>query len=134
VTTIEETRMTSSNKKIGGMKRARKAREDLVVVLQDESNPMFFAKDIELARKYKISRHTMYKIREEYDIPSRTSRILSVLNSLNLSKYTIKELSEKLGIKYQNLYKIIKDNNLSVKPDTPPIQYLREFQKKRKAL
>jgi len=114
------------------MVRAQKAREELVLILQDEGNPLYFSKDIELAKKFSISRHTMYKIREEYDIPSRTSRILNVLKSIDLSKHTIKELSEKLSIKYQNLYRIIKDNSLTTKPDVPPIEALKGYQRSRK--
>jgi len=126
--------MIKQNKKIGGAERAKKARQELIILLQDEKSQLYFAKDIELAKKYDISRHTMYKIREEYEIPSRLFRILNVLKSIDLSKYTIKDLSEKFNIKYQNLYRIIKDNNLKVKPDTPPIESLKRYQKSKKAL
>ena len=126
--------MIKQNKKIGGAERAKKARQELIILLQDEKSQLYFAKDIELAKKYDISRHTMYKIREEYEIPSRLFRILNVLKSIDLSKYTIKDLSEKFNIKYQNLYRIIKDNNLKVKPDTPPIESLKRYQKSKKVL
>jgi hypothetical protein len=74
----------------------------------------------------------MYKIREEYEIPPRTTRILSMLKKMNLGAYTIKDLSEKLSVKYQNLYRIVKDNDLIVKPDTPPIESLKKYQYNKK--
>ena len=71
-----------------------------------------FDKDIDFAKKYKVTRHTIYKIRETYDIPSRSDRILKVIRSMDIGKSTIRDISKKLGIKYQNLYKIIKDNSI----------------------
>jgi hypothetical protein len=122
----------TENKKIGGVVRARKAREELILALQEESHPMYLAKDIDLAKKFDVSRHTIYKIRDDYEIPSRTNRILTALKGIDMSKYTIKELSDRLGVKYQNLYRIIKDNGLTAKSDTPPIESLKEYQKSRK--
>lgn len=116
-----------TNKKIGGLKRAQKAREDIVVMLQDDSSSLYYYKDIELARKYNVSRHTIYKIRHDYDIPSRSVRIAEALKKIDANRYTIKELSKKLGIKYQNLYRIVKDLKIRVKPDTPPIESLKKY-------
>jgi len=101
-----------ANNRIGGMERARKAREELISILSDETHKHYFDKDIDFAKKYKVTRHTIYKIRETYDIPSRSDRILKVIRSMDIGKSTIRDISKRLGIKYQNLYKIIKDNSI----------------------
>lgn len=88
------------------------------VILTDENNPLYFAKDIEFARRYDVSRLTIYSIRDELGAPSRYQRLLKKLKSLDLSLYTINDLVKMLGVKYQNLYKVILENNLKVKPDT----------------
>jgi hypothetical protein len=105
------------NKKIGGIARARIAREELIVALQDESHPLFLAKDIDIARKFSVSRHTVYKIRDDYAIPSRIDRLLITLKSMDTTQFTISELSKILHLKYQNVYKIVKDNKLPTKSD-----------------
>jgi len=87
------------------------------VILSDENNPLYYSKDIEFARRYDISRLTVYHIRDDLGAPSRYQRILKKLKSLDLSLYTINDLTKMLGVKYQNVYKIILENNLKVKPD-----------------
>ena len=108
------------NNRLGGVDRAKKAREDMLLTLNDESCKEYFDKDIDFARKHKVSRHTIYKIREQYNIPSRSERILSVLKTIDFKKITIKELSKKLNLKYQNIYKIAKDNNIYLKLEKQP--------------
>lgn len=107
--------MGVKDNRIGGTDRAKTARDELALILSDDTNKDYFAKDIDFARKYKVSRHTIYKIREQFNIPSRSERILKVLNSMNTKGFSLMEISKKLNIKYQNLYKIIKDNNINLK-------------------
>ena len=116
------------SKRIGSTTRAEKAREDLKYILTDENHPLYFYKDIEFARKYNVTRHTIYHIREELGAPSRSERILKKLKSIDLKEHTMRDLSKMLGIKYQNLYKIILENRLTAKPDTPPIVHLKKYQ------
>jgi Zn-dependent peptidase ImmA (M78 family) len=104
------------------------------LILTDENNPLYFYKDIEFARKYDVTRHTIYSIREELGILPRSDRLLKKLRQLDLKRYTIKELSKMLNIKYQNLYKIILENNLVVKQDVPPITHLKKYQADRKGM
>jgi len=97
--------------------RAKKAREEMQVILSDENNPLYYSKDIEFARRYDISRLTVYHIRDDLGAPSRYQRILKKLKSLDLSLYTINDLTKMLNVKYQNVYKIVLENKLKVKVD-----------------
>ena len=106
------------NKKIGGTARAEVARKEMEKILSDDKDPMYFAKDIEFARKYDVSRHTIYFIRDQLEAPSRSERIINKLKKINLSKFTLKDLSSMLGLKYQNLYKIVTENKMKTKEDT----------------
>jgi len=99
-----------TNNRIGGMDRAKIAREEIIAILSDETNKHYFDKDIDFAKKYKVTRHTIYKIREVYGIPSRSDRILRAIKDIDWKNISIKDISKKLGIKYQNLYKIVNDN------------------------
>jgi hypothetical protein len=119
---------SASSKRIGGMERAEKAREALKLIFADESHPMYFSKDIEFARGFNVARHTIYKIRENLGVSPRSERLLKKLHALDLSQFTIKELSTLLNVKYQNLYKIILEHKFQVKPDTPPIVFLKTYQ------
>lgn len=110
-----DTNETVVNKKIGGVKRACQAREELLKIYNDPGHPEHLEKDIYFARKYDVIRHTIYKIRHDNKIPPRSKRILGVLKSLNTKELTMNDLTEKLHLKYQNLYKIMKDNNLPFK-------------------
>lgn len=100
------------NKKIGSQERAQKARKEIMDIMFNDGHPLYFIKDIDLAKKFDVSRLTIYKIREQLRIPSRLNRVKKVLKSMDTSEYTIKELSLKLNIKYQSLYKIVTDMGL----------------------
>jgi len=99
----------SHEHKKGGQERAKLARASMQILFKNPDDPLYFAKDIEFAKKYDVIRHTIYKIREELKIPSRSERILKRLIDLEYQRFSINELSKKTGIKYQNLYKIIKE-------------------------
>ena len=103
------------NKKIGGLERAKIAREELRLIFNDPLNPLYFAKDIEYAKKFDVTRHTIYSIRDQLCIPSRSGRILNTIKKMKTKSLSIKDISEKLNIKYQNLYKIITDNKIIIK-------------------
>lgn len=108
---------TKTSKHIGGTDRARVARQELKIIFTDPSHPLHLAKDIELAKKFDIARHTIYKIRDELNVPGRLKRIVAVLNEMNTAAYTLKEISAKLDLKYQNIYKIMIDENLPYKKE-----------------
>ena len=107
------------NKKIGGIERAQLAREELKLIFCDPTNPMYFSKDIDYANKFQVARHTIYAIGREFKIPPRSTRILNALKKMKTEDITLKDLSEKLNIKYQNLYKVVTDNGIKVKKDVP---------------
>lgn len=105
------------NKRIGGTDRAKIARDDLKKIFTDPKHPEHMGKDIFFARKYDVTRHTIYKIREDLNIPPRSKRVLAVLKATKTGNYTLHELSKILDLKYQNLYKTMTDNNLPYKRD-----------------
>jgi predicted transcriptional regulator len=87
---------------------------------------------MDFARQFLVSRHTIQKIREELSVPSRSERIIERLKRMDLKELTIKELSDILHVKYQNLYKILTENDMQVKPDKRPVESLKKYQKERK--
>jgi hypothetical protein len=124
--------MSDVNKRIGGSQRAQVAREKLVEIFGNPEDSNYLLKDIEYARMFSVTRHTISSIRGQFKIPARTERILRRLESINTETLTITELSGLLDVKYQNLYKIITENHLKVKPDTKPIEHLKQHAKNRK--
>jgi hypothetical protein len=121
-----------ASKKFGGQDRADKARKELAKIFEDKNHSLYLEKDIDLAHKFNISRLTLYSIREELGIPPRTERILNKLKEIDTIQYTKRELSALLGLKYQNLYKIIVEYDIGVKSDTPPIESMIKYQKAKK--
>jgi hypothetical protein len=107
------------SKKFGGSERGQIAREELKLIFNDPTNPLYFLKDIDYAGKFNVTRLTVYNIRKNLKVPSRSVRILQVLGKMKTSRLTLKEMSEKLGIKYQNLYKLVTDNNIPFKKEQP---------------
>jgi len=108
------------DKRIGGTKRAEKARDFIVEVMKDDGHPMRYAKDIDFARKFDVSRHTIYKIRKDFSIPDRLERILDRLKRVETAKHTLKELCILLNVKYAGLYKIVTEEKMPVKSDLKP--------------
>jgi hypothetical protein len=116
-----------------GKKNAEKAKKELRLILSDENNPFFLAKDTELAECYGVTRLTIYNIRTKIlGIPPRSERIIQKLKHMKTDKFTITELSDILKVKYQNLYKIIVEEDIPVKNDIRPIECMIKFQKTRK--
>ena len=107
------------NKKFGGSERGQVAREELKLIFNDPTNTSYFLKDIDYAVKFNVTRLTIYNIRKDFKIPPRSVRILHILEKMKTSRLTLKEMSEKLGIKYQNLYKLITDNKIPFKKEQP---------------
>jgi len=99
------------SKRVGGYDRSKIARAELKDVFSDTNHELYFAKDIELAKKYDVTRHTIYKIRDELKVPSRSQRIVEKIKTMNIEQFTLKALAAELGIKYQNLYKLIKETD-----------------------
>jgi formyltetrahydrofolate synthetase len=91
------------------------ARKEMEAIFKDHTNKLYFAKDIDLAKKYDVTKLTIYKIRDNLQIPSRSKRILNLLKEIATSEYTVQKLSEDLGLKYCNLYNIMKNNKLPFK-------------------
>lgn len=117
-----------------GKRRAEKAKRELNVILRDKDNPLFLSKDTDFAIKYGVTRLTIRNIRVKHlNIPSRSVRIAQKLKHMRTNIYTINELAELLNLKYQNLYKIIIEENIPVKPDTPPIESMISHQLMKKA-
>jgi len=109
--------MKSTNKIQNRRIRANEARKELCSIFNDEAHPLYLAKDIELSKKFGISRHTLYKIRDEMDSPSRKNRIITLLKSMDTHDLTIGDLSKKLNLKYQNLYKILTEEKIPFKKE-----------------
>lgn len=105
------------NKKIGGTTRAKFARDQLKNIFTDITDPLHLAKDIDLAKKYDVARHTIYKIRHDLKIPPRSKRVLNVLKNMDTGRYTLNEIAARWNLKYQNIYKLVLDNNIPYKKD-----------------
>lgn len=119
------------SKKFGGQLRAQAARDAMSDIFSNPEHDLYLEKDIDLARRFSVSRLTIYNIREELHIPPRTDRILLKLKDLDTKRYTKKELAEMLNMKYQNLYKIIREYKIKVKPDIRPIESMIKFQREK---
>jgi predicted transcriptional regulator len=122
----------SISKKFGGQDRAEKARKKMSEIFSDPEHPLYLEKDIDLATKFDVSRLTIYSIREELGIKPRTDRIIAKLKKIDTKKFTKKELAAMLGLKYQNLYKILRESNIRVKADIPPIVSMIKSQREKK--
>lgn len=107
----------SVDKRVGGVKRAKKAREYMQDVMADENHQMRYAKDIDFARKFDVSRHTVYAIRDEISMPPRSVRLAERLKTMNTHDKTLSELCRMLNVKYAGLYKIMTENDLPFKSD-----------------
>ena len=119
-------------RRIGATERAEKARREMKVILTNDTNPFYLTKDIDFARRYGLSRLTVYKIRKELGIPPRVVRLTKKLKKIDTKSRTINELATKLNVKYSNLYRVIREEQIKTKPDIPPIESLKKYQKKRK--
>lgn len=116
------------NKRIRGIL----ARIYIQRVLLNPQDPMYAASDCEFARKLNISRLTVVNIRKEFKLKNRKKRIVDLLNQIDTSTITIKDLSGKLCLKYQNTYQVIKQLGLKTLPDKKPIESMIEYQMQRK--
>jgi hypothetical protein len=124
--------MSEVNKRIGGSQRAQVAREKLVAIFSNPEDSDYLLKDIEYARRFKVTRHTIASIRGQFEVPARTERIIKRLEAIDTKNMTLTEISEHISVKYQNLYKIVKEIGIEVKPDTRPIEHLKQHAKNRK--
>ena len=96
--------------------KSQMLKEELSKIFLDIDHPLFLEKDINLAKKFNVVRLTIYNIRKKLKIPPRNDRIAIKVKSLHPEKYTIKEMSDTLNIKYQNLYKVLSENGIKYKP------------------
>lgn len=115
-----------------GRQRAAVAQNFLESALADMNHTLFTAHDHVIAKQFNISRLTVINIRKRLSIKPRKDRVVELLKSIETSRYTLKELSAKLGLKYQNLYQIVRLLNLKTRPDVRPIVRLVEFQRRRR--
>lgn len=111
------------------MERAKRARYEMRAIFMNESHPLFFCKDIEFARRFSVNRHTICSIRAELNIKSRCERLRERLSKLDLTRFTLNDLSGMLNVKYQNLYKVIVENGMKIKPDIRPVEHMKEYQR-----
>lgn len=121
-------------RRLGGPHRAQTAREEITKIFSDISHPLYCTKEIELARMFEVTRLTIYRILDELKILPRIDRILKKLKSIDTKEYTRKELSDLTGVKYMNLYKILRAHKIPVKSDTPPIETMRKVQDERRLI
>jgi len=124
--------MSKESKRKGGFERAMVARERLLTIFNNTENKDYYLKDIEYAKKFDVTRHTIASIRKQFNVPPRTERILNKLKKIKTNDMTLKEISDTLNVKYQNLYKIVKEHGIEVKPDVKPIEYLKQHAKNRR--
>lgn len=116
------------NKRIRGIL----ARIYMQRVLINPQDPMYSASDVSLARKLNVSRLTIVNIRKELNLKNRKNRIVALLNQIDTQTLTMKELSSKLALKYQNTYQVVKTMGLKTLPDKKPIESMIEYQMQRK--
>ena len=103
------------NNRRQGRKNAEAARKEMEEIFKSPKNPLYFAKDIDFAKKYGVTRLTIYKIRDDLKVPSRSERLILALKNINTKDYTVQELGLGLNVKYQNLYNIMKTNKIPYK-------------------
>jgi len=113
-------------------KRGVLARQYLEDVFNDPCHPLYVASDVQLAKKLNITRLTVLNIRKEMGFTGRNERVIDLLNKTETKKFTLKELSMKLGIKYQNLYKLTRRLGLHTRTDKRPIEAMIEHQRRMK--
>jgi len=114
------------DKRVGGVKRAKKAREYMRAVMADEGHQMRYAKDIDFARKFDVSRHTIYAIRDELKMPPRSQRVADRLKRMKTADRTLGEICQLLNVKYAGLYKVMTENGIPFKSDLkPPVKRKR---------
>ena len=109
--------------------RAERARKYLQKIFMNINHPNYCRMDIDFARRFGVTRHTIYKIRRKLCIPSRLSRIIMKLMHVGAYRYTIHELERILGVRYQALYHTIRSRGIKTRPDTPPIFALIKYQR-----
>lgn len=124
----------SISKRIGSTHRAAVARKELRIIFADDDNSLYFSKDSDLARRYDVTRLTILKIRDQMGVPSRSKRLKAKLEKIDTKNFTIKEIGQKLGVKYQNLYNHMTELKLPFKPDTPPIEALKQYNRDHKGI
>lgn len=106
-----------ADKRVGGVKRAKRAREFMRAVMADEGHQMRYAKDIDFARKFDVSRHTIYAIRDDLRMPPRSQRLTDRLKSMRTEDKTLGEICRLLNVKYAGLYKVMTENGIPFKSD-----------------
>ncbi len=111
--------------------RGKLARQYLQDVFTNPGHPMYAASDVQFAKKLNVTRLTVINIRKDLNIKSRYHRIVDLLKSIDTRRYTITKLSEKIGLKYQNTYQLIKKHSLQTQQDKPPIESMLEHNKRR---
>lgn len=89
--------------------RSWQLQQHLEEIFTDPNHPEFFFKDIDFARKYNVSRHTIEKIRCLSNIPNRKLRIAIFLKKIKEEKFTIRDLSSSFSVKYDSMYKLIEE-------------------------
>jgi len=104
-----------TNRRRQGRKNAEVARKEMEEIFKSPKNPLYFSKDIDFAKKYGVTRLTIYKIRDDLKVPSRAERLIVALKNIDTKEYTVQELGLGFNVKYQNLYNIMKNNKIPYK-------------------
>jgi hypothetical protein len=113
--------------------RGELARRYIQRIFNNPEDPMYTASDVTLAKQFNITRLTVINIRTEMGLKGRNARVVELLANIDTSKFTIKEISARINVKYQNVYKIIKQLNLKVYADKRPIESMLEYRRERSA-
>lgn len=89
--------------------RTWQLQQHLEEIFTDPNHPEFFFKDSDFARKYKVSRHTIKKIRYLANIPNRKQRITIFLKKIKEGSYTTPDLAASFSIKYKCMFSLVKE-------------------------
>ncbi len=105
------------------------ARNFILDVLSNPNHQMYAASDVEFAKMLNVTRLTVYNIRKELVLKSRKKRVIELIDREDISSMTMKDLSFKLNLKYQNIYQLTKKLGLKTLPDKKPIDFMLEHQR-----
>jgi hypothetical protein len=121
---------TIANRKL----RGASARCFIQDALNNPHHAMYTASDVEFAKKLDVSRLTVINIRRRLKLKGRNFRVIGMLQKIDTSKLTIKELAAKLCIKYPNTYTLVRKLSLQTLQDKKPIDCMIEYQRSKNKL
>lgn len=115
------------NRKVRGLS----ARRYIHATLDNPEDPLYTASDTKLAKILHVTRLTVINIRKEMNIENRNCRLVKLLQNTDTVNFTIRELAEKLDLKYPCLYRLLRDLKLKTRADRKPIDCMLESRRRR---